>query len=239
MRALAVTLFLALPTSALAAPTLARVIVLPVTAEMPPPGDPTLLRVSQALAESVAEVMAGDVRLVPRERRDALCGLSCPPELADLADVDAAIVLRLSPRYAHVDVEVWGRRAQRLAEGRLSCSYVAGRAVCAGDGLATILAAAEPAGPYDEAAVLDAFRTLEPHLLECFDGVRPTSAAHIRFRVFPDGRVSDVHVEPKRLAKRPGFACVARTAESLRVRPFKGKAPASVRAPLFAIPDSP
>lgn len=189
-----------------------------------------MLRMSVELARSVSKAVSGHVRLAKREERDRACPLSCPPEVATIEDVDHAVELILGETMDELLVRLFNRRGEVL-EGKVPCEYGGGAVSCDAERLKKMLASREKEAPLDKGAVESAFAALRPKLVGCGDpkaGVR----AKVRFRVRPDGRVTDVRVWPKRVQSAEPYACMARVVESLRVVPFAGERPVAFSMPL-------
>lgn len=205
-------------------------LVYPVRAEHPPPRDPTMLRMSVELARSISEVVTGHVRLAKRDERDQACPLSCPPEVAAIQEVDHVVELVLGDAMDELVVRVFRRRGDVL-EGKVPCEYGGGAVACDAKRLQKMLGSQKGDAPLDAEAVKSGFAALRPKLLECGEP-KPKVRAKVRFRVRPDGRVTDVRISPKKVQFDEPYACMARVVESLRVVPFAGERPVAFSMPL-------
>jgi hypothetical protein len=198
-------------------------IVLPVYAENPPPSDPTLLRTTRVIAQTIFEHTGARIRVLSREARDEHCaddGHRCPGAIARLLDVERVIALELAADRGSVRARVYEQRPARLAmEIVVPCEWDGGPE-CDAAPLAQKLATGR-AG-YDPAAVEAAWAKVAPRIAKCFTKVPPAKDARLTFALQPSGRPIEVRVEPKKLQSGASYACAARVAESLRVPPFEG-----------------
>lgn len=243
LRHLACCLALGVSSGPLVASATPRWLVLPVSCSDPPPADPTLLRLTKDLAGAIHEVVEEEIRVASREARDDRCpreDADCPPDIARMLDVERVVALSLAPRWDVLTVRVFATGGLDR-EGKLPCRWADGAVECQTDELARILAEDE-LPPLDEAAVKASFDALRPRLGACGggDGAAPGASiapdTFVSFRARPEGRVSDVRIEPAELQGEGAYACVARHVESLRVPRFAGKAPRTFR---FALREPP
>ncbi len=198
-------------------------ILMPVYAPTPPPGDPTLLRMSKRIGEALAEHNAADVRLVSRELREERCqdhGHECPDAIARMLEVDRVIAVELAEDYGELLATVFDP-PNRARSVRVPCKWVAGGPSCDVDGLAKEIAeATKPT--WDPAAADAAFDALRTRIDACLaqekGGADPES--RVTFRIREDGRPIEVRIQPKALQRKKAYRCVARVVESLRVPPF-------------------
>jgi hypothetical protein len=205
-------------------------VVFPIFAEHPPPRDPTLLRLSIELAKVIRENVTGDVRLAKREERDVSCPLECPGEIASMLTVDHVIAMHLKDTQDQLAVILYEpSRAPSIR--RIDCTYRDGAVSCDSKRLAEVVQGWKHSPALDHKAVHAAFDALGKELDAC--GERPRGVdASVRFRVRPDGRVTDVRIDPQEVQDRKPFDCIARVVESLRVPPFEGPKPVAFRLPL-------
>ncbi|MCK6549814.1 hypothetical protein L6R52_28515, partial [Myxococcota bacterium] len=112
--------------------------VLPVRAAEPPPGDPTLLRLTRALAGAIHEQTGGDVRVVSRDERDDRCpdeqGV-CPREIASMLDAERVVSFTLARSYGAITVRIYHVDAGLEREAELECDWEEGSVSCDLDAL--------------------------------------------------------------------------------------------------------
>ncbi len=204
--------------------------VFPVVSDHPPPGDPTLLRLSVEMARTVSQNVSGEVRMAKREERDSACPLECPKEIASMLSVDHVVAMQLADTYDALAVILF-ERARAPEVRKIACTYGNGAVTCDAEQLAAVFKHENQDPPLDEKAVTTAFEGLKEALARCGDQT-PGVNASVRFRVRPDGRVLDVRIEPQEVQDRPPYDCVARVVESLRVPPFSGDKPIAFHLPL-------
>jgi hypothetical protein len=200
-------------------------VVLPVHSANPPPQDPTLLRLSRSLATAIHDVVGEEVRVASREERDERCPQedgACPKELAELLNAERAIVLVLDAKYTSLTVRIYRGKLGLEREGRIPCRWESGAVACETSKLAPIFAEDAGPGALKESEVESAFKTLSARLDRC--RAPRADEAWVNFRVRPDGNVYDVRIDPKELGEERGYACVATTVESMKLRTFSGPA---------------
>jgi hypothetical protein len=206
-------------------------LVFPAQAAKPPPRDPTMLRLSTAIGEAIQKIVKEDVRVTSRDVRDEHCPQEdgrCAAHVADQAGADRVVSLVLSPAYDKLEVRIYRRKMGVEKEGTIPCAWNEGDVACDTKKLAAILARDSLPPPVDAEAVKKAFDALAPKLARCHKGqIVPGAAAS--FRVRQDGHVIDVRIQPDELHDDPAYQCVARTIESLRVKPFTGEKPEQFR----------
>lgn len=200
-------------------------VVFPVYAANPPPQDPTMLRLTRAIAETLHEALGGEMRVASREERDERCPATdgtCPNDVAAVSNADRAIALALEKDLSKVTVRVYRGKTGVEREGTASCAWVKGTVECSDEELEAIFE--EGSGPtaLAEGEIESAFTALRPRLVRC--GISKTNEAWVAFKVRADGRVYDVRIDPRELAEEKAYNCVATTLESLRVRRFSGAA---------------
>jgi hypothetical protein len=203
----------------------AATVVFPVYAPNPPPQDPTLLRLTRALAESLHESLDGRMRVASREERDERCPAqdgTCPNDVAVMANAERAISLALDKDLSKLTVRVYLGKTGVEREGNATCTWVQGAVECNGEELAAIFEEGAGPKPLAETEVQEAFAALEPRMERC--GASRTKDAWVSFKVRADGRVYDVRLDPRELAEEKSYNCVATTLESLRMRRFSGAA---------------
>lgn len=205
-------------------------IVFPVFAEHPPPRDPTLLRMSTELAQTISAQVSGSVRLAKREERELSCPTECPGEIASMLSVEHVVSMHLAPKFDQLAVILFEPRRPPLVR-KITCAYENGAVSCDAKALGEVFEKQQEERPLDEKAVHAAFARLKKELLRCGDQ-RADVRASARFRVRPDGRVTDVRIDPPEVENQKPYDCMARIVESLRVPPFSGVRPAAFRLPL-------
>lgn len=197
--------------------------MLPVWAESPPPGDPTLLRLTRQLAEPWTDWAPAGVRVVTRARRDEVCkdwGHRCPSDVARVLDADRVLAFELSRKLSRLKVTLYDRSGPQ-DEAVTDCAWNEGRLACA-RGPMLDLARRFAVTPRDAAVVRATFLSKAPLMTACFTAGsgKPADSSgtpvEVRFVVEPDGRTTDVRIEPAKLQTRPELACVARVAERMR-----------------------
>lgn len=221
--------------------------VLPVRASDPPPGDPTLLRLTRSLASAIHEQTDADVRVVSRDERDERCpdeqGV-CPREIASMLDAERVVSFALANSYGSIAVRIYHADAGLEREAELSCEWEEGNVSCDSDGLKKLLVPGAQPGALDPAAVEAALRRASSRIEGCRSAKASAeddpagdatldSEAFVSFRVRPDGRVIDVRIDPRDLAGTPMFRCVARVVEALELDPFSGAKPVAFRFPVL------
>ena len=199
--------------------------VLPVRADNPPPRDPTLMRLSRAIAGALDEIVPGTVAVTKRAMRDEACPSpdgKCPRDVATLVGADRVISLILAPGYKHLTIRLYSAEAGLRRTGKLPCRWSLGMAVC--DTRKLDEAVAETKNEGGEEAVKRAFDELEPKLTGCNKkGYGELTAPElpdnmdVTFRLNSRGRAIDVRLDPTGYDKVPAFACMARTLESLKL----------------------
>lgn len=190
---------------------------MPVWAESPPPGDPTLLRLSRQLAEHWAGWVPAGIHVASRSARADVCkdkGHECPGDVARVLGVDRVVAFELNDDLSRMEVTLFERRG-RLETVSSECTWNEGRVAC---DIAPMAAMARrwAVKKRNRAAVRAAFRAQIPRLVRCLDSARPASVrAEVSFVVQPDGRTTDVRIDPREHQARSDMACVARVVESL------------------------
>jgi hypothetical protein len=202
-------------------------VVFPIFAEQPPPMDPTLLRLSVELAKVISDQVGGDVRLAKREEREEHCPLECPAEIASMMTVDHVIAMHLKESQDQLAVILF--EPSRAPEIRkIACTYQNGVVRCDAKQLAEVIKSWKHEAPLDEKAVHTAFGLLAGEMAACGPQEKGIDAS-VRFRIRPDGRATDVRIDPVEVQDRKPYDCIARVVESLRVPPFPGKKAISFR----------
>ena len=225
-------------------PAAARVAwaVLPVRTETPPPGDPTLLRLTRQIGEAIHDVVGEEVRVISRELRDDACpsidGI-CPREVALLVGAERAISLVLKPGYSGLTVKVYAKNGLER-EAELACKWASGLAECETGPFEQLFARKPAAPPLDPAVVWKAYQKLDRKLRGCVKlgwgeaaPARRPDQLDVQFRIGVDGHAYEVRLAPDGFHDVPAFACMARVVESLRISggseppatPFKFKLP--------------
>lgn len=203
--------------------------VLPVFADKPPPRDPTLLRLTKALAEAVHTHTDARVHIVSRILRDEACPSTdgqCPRDVALHANAERAVSFQLADGYQSVTVRVYTRRGLEQT-GTLPCRWATGFATCDAAGLSALLVTK----PTPKAAVADGgedivkkrFARLQTRLDKCTKlgwGDAPEAKpvdVTVQFTVAEGGRVRDVRLQPSGFDDVPAYACMARVVESMKL----------------------
>jgi hypothetical protein len=205
-------------------------IVFPIFSEHPPPRDPTLLRMSIDLARVISENVSGDVRLAKREERQESCPLRCPDEIASMLSADHVIAMHLKDSQDQLAVILYEPSREPQVR-RISCTYGDGAVSCDAKELSEVIKGWRHDGQLDQKAVHAAYAGLATELLACGEQDKGVEAS-VLFRVRPDGRVTDVRIDPVSVQDRKPYDCMARVMESLRVPPFSAKKPIAFRLPL-------
>jgi hypothetical protein len=214
-------------------PTAARAeswIVFPIFAEVPPPRDPTLMRMSRELLKVIRENVSGEVRLAKRDERQDSCPIGCPEEIASMLSVDHVVAMHLKETQDQLAVILY--EPSREPEIRkVTCNYANGAVSCDSKALAEVMKGWKRGATLEEKAVHEAFEKLESRMIACGPQEKGVSAS-ARFRVRPDGRVTDVRIDPIEVQDRKPYDCMARVLESLRVPPFTAQKPVAFQLPL-------
>src|SRR5688500_12670773 len=108
-------------------------VVLPTHSTNPPPQDPTLLRLSKTVAESIHEAGGANVRVASREERDERCPAEdghCPNELAAMLDAERAVVLVLDAKFTNLLLRVYRGKLGVEREGSIPCRWENGAVDC-------------------------------------------------------------------------------------------------------------
>jgi hypothetical protein len=203
-------------------------VVFPAFSEHPPPNDPTMMRLTKEVRKVMRSTVDGKVRLAKIEERDS-CPGKCPSEIASMLSVEHVVSLHLSDGYDQLAILVH-EPSHAPAIRKVACTYGNGLVSC--DDKQVAEAFGKKRGGLDDKAVKKAFESLRPKLLEC-GFQEPGIEASVRFRVRPDGRATDVRIDPERVQNQKPYDCMARVVESLRVPPFEGEKPVAFQ---LAIP---
>jgi hypothetical protein len=129
--------------------------VLPVRGDSPPPGDPTLLRLTREIGEAIGDLVDADVRVVTRQIRDQACPSSdgaCPRHVNDELEVNTVVSMVLAPKRDALKLMVYRAKDGLHRSGELPCAWADGRVACAVNSLGKIIAADVPGTPGKVAA---------------------------------------------------------------------------------------
>lgn len=237
--------FLGLIVMGLAGPAAAKPIewaILPARGDRPPPRDPTLMRLTDAIAAALEVTLDARVRVVAKDLADQACpGDECPRDLAILVSAERAVTIAVKDDQSGVDLRVYGKKTGLEKTIALPCKWSEGLLACAMEGLSAMKApapsvaaapvaspkpVAKPAVPpkQDVDALERALAPIDRSAARCKAkgwgelpvGERPAAMA-VRFRVDADGTIKDVRLEPSGFSDVPAFACMARAVESTRL----------------------
>ena len=210
-------------------------LVLPAMGTHPPPSDPTLLRLSQSVAEDFSEMVDGPVRLVSREIRSQICRKgTCPKDTGALLRSDRVLELALSDDASKLEVTVHGRH-EPLGQLTVDCATKGRQLVCRTAPLKKLIGELSIAA-YDEKRVEARLDALRPKLRKCFGRKRSLADVRFRFKLEPNGAIRGVTVSPKAVGKSKAGRCAARRLEHERLPEFRGKG-RRMKFSLLAPPD--
>lgn len=105
--------------------------VLPARADVPPPRDPTLMRLSREVGEAIHGVAGKQVVLISRELRDDACPSfdgKCPRDVAAMINAEQVISLVLSEDYGALELRMYGAGPER--SGSIPCKWSEGLVSC-------------------------------------------------------------------------------------------------------------
>ncbi len=198
-------------------------LVLPAHGEHPPPSDPTLLRLSQQVAQDFAELVSVPVRLVDRKIRADVCrqnGHECPVDTASMLDAENVLELGLSDDATELNLNFYGPH-ERVLTAKLPCEMNAGRLRCDTKGLGKKLEQLATQA-FSEASLRLDLDKIRPRLKRCFKRRKMLTDVKFEFMAHPSGHISKVSVTPMSVAKSKAGRCAARILESYRTLKFRG-----------------
>lgn len=121
------------PSAATGAPPTKGWAVLPARGERPPPRDPTLMRLSDALARAIEGAVGAEVVVVDRAMAEEACpgeGDACPRDVAILVSAARVVSIVLLEDQSAVDLRVYAPRVGLERTVQLACQWQEGLLAC-------------------------------------------------------------------------------------------------------------
>jgi hypothetical protein len=219
-------------------------VVLPVHAVDPPSMDPTLLRLTRKIADGIEAAVKEEVRVASRELRDDRCPSQdgdCPPRVADDLDAERVVSMALAKDFKSVVVRVY-RGGAIETQGKLPCKWDEGSVDCDVEKIGPIISKREheqPATAVDRKGVERAFEATKKLFARCpklETPLQPGQEVTASVRLRPDGKVTDVRIDPRELYDAPRYTCIAEILESMRAPSFDGTKPEPFRFTIEGVP---
>lgn len=126
--------------------------VLPARGPRPPPRDPTLMRLTEALSEALGTALAARTTVVSAALADDACPsdtADCPRDVAILVSAQHVVTFWLREDHSAVDVRSYAPRVGLERSVTLPCKWSEGLIACTTDGLAKLVP--PPAAPVPSA----------------------------------------------------------------------------------------